>query len=172
MAGLSFCWRHSWTLMAMHVERLAAVDTGKLVAASRLFDEPIDEVAAARYLSAPENALLVAYVGDEPAGFVRGTILHQLSTTRRQMFLYEIGVDDRFQRQGIGRALIQAMAGLARQEDCAEMFVFTNRSNSAAMRLYETTGGITEADDEQMFVYYLFDPPAGQESSVTSISGL
>lgn len=144
----------------MHLERLTAGDAEKLAAASHLFDEPVDEVAAERYLSAPENAVFVAYVGDEPAGFVRGTILHQLSTARRQLFLYEIAVDRRFQRQGIGRALIEAMAGLARNEDCAEMFVFTNRSNRAAMQLYEATGAVTEADDEQMFVYN-FDPPRG-----------
>ncbi|HYM96024.1 MAG TPA: GNAT family N-acetyltransferase [Candidatus Sulfotelmatobacter sp.] len=69
------------------------------------------------------------------------------------MFLYEIGVDERFQRQGIGRALIEAIAELARADGCEEMFVFTNRSNAAAMRLYESTGWVIEAEDEQMFVY-------------------
>ena len=33
------------------------------------------------------------------------------------------------------------------------MFVFTNRSNVPAMRLYESTGGRIEADDEQMFTW-------------------
>ena len=104
--------------------------------------------------------LILAYVREKPAGFVRGTILHQLKSARGQMFLYEIGVDDRLQRQGIGRALIEAIAELARAEGCEEMFVFTNRSNVAAMNLYQSTGGAVEAGDEQMFVYY-FDGPAG-----------
>jgi ribosomal protein S18 acetylase RimI-like enzyme len=144
----------------VRLERLTAADTQKLLAASHLFDEPVDPAAAERYLSADQNALFIAYVGQEPAGFVRGTILHQLKSTRGQMLLYEIGVDDRFQRQGVGRSLINAITDLARAEGCEEMFVLTNRSNAAAMGLYETTGGVTEAGDEQMFVYY-FDPTTG-----------
>lgn len=144
----------------MRVQRLTAGDTTRFLACSHLFDEPLDAVAAERYLAAPENAVFIAYIGDEPAGFVRGTILHQVSTTRRQMFLYEIAVDERFQRRGAGRALVKAISELAREEGCAEMFVFTNRSNAPAMRLYQSTGAITEADDEQMFVYR-FDPPGG-----------
>lgn len=33
------------------------------------------------------------------------------------------------------------------------MFVLTNASNAPAMRLYETTGGQREAEDDVVFVY-------------------
>ena len=73
------------------------------------------------------------------------------------MFLYEIGVEPEYQRRGIGTALIRALERICRDEGFAEMFVFTNRSNTAAMRLYASTGGHTEADDEQMFVWTYLD---------------
>jgi ribosomal protein S18 acetylase RimI-like enzyme len=69
------------------------------------------------------------------------------------VFLYEIAVAPEYQRRGVATALIQGLERICRDEGMAEMFVFTNRSNTAAMRLYASTGGHTEADDEQMFVW-------------------
>ena len=73
------------------------------------------------------------------------------------MFLYEIDVAPEYQRQGVGTALIRVLERICRDEGFAEMFVFTNRSNTAAMRLYASTGAHTEADDEQMFVWTYVD---------------
>jgi ribosomal protein S18 acetylase RimI-like enzyme len=69
------------------------------------------------------------------------------------MLLYEIGVAPEYQRRGIGTALIRALERICRDRGFAEMFVFTNRSNTAAMRLYTSTGAHAEADDEQMLVW-------------------
>jgi len=67
--------------------------------------------------------------------------------------LYEIAVAPEFHRRGIGTALIRGLERICREQGFAEMFVFTNRSNAAAMRLYGSTGAHTEAADEQMFVW-------------------
>jgi aminoglycoside 3-N-acetyltransferase I len=137
----------------LRIQRLAPADTAELVAAAELFDSSPVEAAARRYLADEDCVFLLAYDGPDVAGFVRGTLLPQIETARRQMFLYEIDVAPAFQRRGIATALVNALATVAKEAGCNEMFVFTNRSNYAAMRLYETTGGVTEADDEQMFVY-------------------
>jgi ribosomal protein S18 acetylase RimI-like enzyme len=138
---------------ALRIKRLAPADTAELVAAAELFDSPPVEEAARRYLADERCVFLLAYDGPDIAGFIRGTLLPQIETARHQMFLYEIDVAPPFQRRGIAKALVNALAAIARVAGCNEMFVFTNRSNEAAMRLYATTGGVTEADDEQMFVY-------------------
>jgi ribosomal protein S18 acetylase RimI-like enzyme len=137
----------------LRLKRLAPADTAELVAAAELFDSPPVEEAARRYLSDDRCVLLLAYDGPDVAGYIRGTLLPQIETARQQLFLYEIAVAPPFQRRGIAKALINALAAIAREAGCNEMFVFTNRSNPAAMRLYATTGGVIEADDEQMFVY-------------------
>jgi len=129
--------------------------------AGHLFDRLPDEQATGAYLADRRNYLLLAYADDRAVtrsdvaavGFVRGTELGRLDGPERQMLLYEIAVAPEYQRQGIGAALIRALEQICRDEGFAEMFVFTNRSNAAAMRLYASTGAHTEADDEQMFVW-------------------
>jgi len=51
--------------------------------------------------------------------------------------------------------MIHYLLDLLRSEGFFEAWVLTNKSNSAAMMLYSSTGGIKDSDDEQMFVYYL-----------------
>jgi ribosomal protein S18 acetylase RimI-like enzyme len=138
----------------MRVERIRPGDERRVLDAADLFDRPPTMDAARAYLADRRNYLLLSYADDgTPTGFVRGTELGRLDGPERQMLLYEIGVDRAFQRQGFGKALVAALERICRDEGFAEMFVFTNRSNEAAMRLYASTGGHTESDDEQMFVW-------------------
>jgi ribosomal protein S18 acetylase RimI-like enzyme len=138
----------------IRVERVGPGDESRVLDAVDLFDRAPEPESTRAYLVDDRNYLLLAYVDDGPAaGFVRGTVLRRPDGPERQMFLYEIGVDPEWQRRGVGTALIRGLERICRDEGMAEMFVFTNRSNTAAMRLYASTGGHTEADDEQMFVW-------------------
>ena len=142
----------------MRTERMRPGDEQRVLAAADLFDRPPDEQATRAYLADDRNYLLLSFADDGIAtGFVRGTALGRLEGPERQMFLYEIGVDPAYQRRGIATALIRALEQICRDEGFGEMFVFTNRSNTAAMRLYASTGGQTESDDEQMFVWTYLD---------------
>ena len=58
-----------------------------------------------------------------------------------EMFLYELGVDDSARRQGIGRALVQALAALAREQGCYDMWVLADADNEAAQATYARAGG-------------------------------
>jgi ribosomal protein S18 acetylase RimI-like enzyme len=57
------------------------------------------------------------------------------------MFLYELGVEERFRRRGIGRALITALAELAQSNGCTGMWVLTDDDNDAAVAAYTSSGG-------------------------------
>jgi len=138
----------------MRVERIRSGLEQRVLDAAHLFDRPPDVQATRTYLADDRNYLLLAYLDDGAvAGFVRGTELRRLDGPARQMFLYEIDVAPEYQRRGVGAALIRALEQICRDEGFGEMFVFTNRSNTAAMRLYASTGAHTETDDEQMFVW-------------------
>jgi len=130
----------------LRVEWIRTGDEQRVLAAAGLFDRPPHGPATREYLARDENYLLIAYLDDgTAAGFVRGTELRTLDSPARQMFLYEIGVAPGFQRRGIGKALIRSLEQICRDRGFAEMFVLTNRSNTAAMRLNESTGGHTES---------------------------
>jgi ribosomal protein S18 acetylase RimI-like enzyme len=97
--------------------------------------------------------MFVAYVGGEPAGFVSGVELtHPDKGT--EMFLYELAVDERFQRRGIGRQLTQALLDLARQRGCYGMWVLTDADNEAALRTYRSTG-VEEESSHVMLTWRL-----------------
>lgn len=50
-----------------------------------------------------------------------------------EMFLYELAVAEGQQRRGIGKALVAALARLARQANCYGMWVLTDDDNRAAV---------------------------------------
>jgi ribosomal protein S18 acetylase RimI-like enzyme len=57
------------------------------------------------------------------------------------MFLYELAVDEPTRRRGIGQALVEALAVLARERGCYGMFVLTEDDNVAALATYRSAGG-------------------------------
>jgi ribosomal protein S18 acetylase RimI-like enzyme len=139
--------------MTVQVRRIEPGQEADVLAAAALFDRPPDEQSTRAYLADDRNYLFLAFLDGVAVGFLRATELRRLDGPERQMFLYEIDVDEAYQRRGIGKALIGAIDAVCREQGFAEMFVLTNRSNTAAMRLYESTGAHTESDDEQMLVW-------------------
>jgi ribosomal protein S18 acetylase RimI-like enzyme len=125
----------------MDIRRVGSLDP--LLAAGRLFDDPPRPDAAERFLAAEGHHLLVAYVDEVPAGMVTGVeTTHPDKGT--EMFLYELGVDDGFRGQGIGRSLVTALAELARERGCYGMWVVTEGDNAPAKATYRAAGGIAE----------------------------
>jgi ribosomal protein S18 acetylase RimI-like enzyme len=97
--------------------------------------------------------LLVAYRENVPCGFLYAYLLDSPNSVQPKMFLYSIDVFENHQRGGIGTCLIRYLKRIGKRENCSEIFVLTNRSNNAAMKLYESTGGKKDNTDDVMFVY-------------------
>lgn len=57
---------------AVRIERLASGDEARILAATELFDHAPTEAYTGHFLDESGHVLLVAYEGDEPAGFVSG----------------------------------------------------------------------------------------------------
>jgi ribosomal protein S18 acetylase RimI-like enzyme len=92
----------------------------------------------------PRTALLeddrtrfvVAFDGDEPVGFAFGYELPRRHGRATIFFVYEVDVDERYRRQGIGSRMLRNL--LAGYE---EAFVLTEPDNAAANALYASLGG-------------------------------
>ena len=63
-----------------------------------------------------------------------------------EMFLYELAVREPSQRRGIGKALVAALASLARERGCYGMFVLTDADNAAALATYRSAGAAAPSD--------------------------
>jgi ribosomal protein S18 acetylase RimI-like enzyme len=135
------------------IRRLGQGDDAAVVAAEALFDGPAQAEATQRFLAEPGHHLLVAYAGAEPVGFVSGVeVTHPDKGT--EMFLYELAVDEGWRRQGIGRALVDALAALGRQQGCYGMWVITDADNDAALATYTRAGAARE--DGQVCLVWTF----------------
>lgn len=106
------------------------------------------------FLSRPENYLIVATDGSMPIGYVVAYLLDRVDRKQAMMFFYEISVAESHQRRGAGAAMIKLLKSFCRKQGVMKMWVHTNRSNLAAVGLYETTGGTADASgDEISFLY-------------------
>ncbi len=123
------------------VTTIERVDDPELVtAASHLFDGPAKIDATRRFVDEPTHHILLA-LDDErrPVGMVTGVeTTHPDKGT--EMFLYELAVDEGSRQQGIGAALVRALADLAKQHGCYGMWVLTDDDNPAALATYNTAG--------------------------------
>ena len=128
------------------VRRMRPGDDELVLAAPELFDGPPTVEATALFLSKEGHHLLMAFDGDDPphaVGFVSGVeTTHPDKGT--EMFLYELAVAEEARNRGVGRALVAALADVARELGCYGMWVLTDDDNPAALRAYEAAGGRQE----------------------------
>lgn len=123
----------------MQIDRLRAEDVDRVLRAAQLFDDPPRRVWVEDFLSRDGHHLLVANVDGVNTGFVTGVeIAHPDKGV--EMLLYELGVDEAYRNQGIGRALTLALVELARERGCRGMWVPTEEDNEAAIATYRSAG--------------------------------
>ena len=125
----------------MRIARLARGDEAVVLTGSELFDKPATATRAAAFLAREGHHLLFALTDeDEPIGFVSGVeTMHPDKGT--EMFLYELEVAEAHRGKGVGRALVAALADLARELGCYGMWVATDADNVAALKAYTAAGG-------------------------------
>jgi ribosomal protein S18 acetylase RimI-like enzyme len=119
----------------------------------RFFLEDLRDNHIHNFLISDHNYLLVAVWEGVPVGVLLGYRLERPETQRPKLFVYEMEVLAAQRGRGIGKVLINSFQDIARQVNATEIFLMTNQSNIPAMRLYESTGGVQEGDDNVLFVY-------------------
>jgi GNAT superfamily N-acetyltransferase len=123
----------------MRIARLRPGDEALLLSGAALFDNPPTEAWTREFLARPGHHLLFALADEEPIGFVSGVeTMHPDKGT--EMFLYELDVAEAHRNRGVGRALVGALADLARELGCYGMWVATDADNGAALRAYGAAG--------------------------------
>ncbi len=145
----------------MRIERVT--DAAAVLAAGELFDGPPLAEPTARFLADPDHHLLLAYDGPRPIGMITGVeMTHPDKGT--EMFVYELGVAPEDRRRGVATALVEALAGLARERGCYGMWVSTEPDNEAAQRTYRKAGASEDAQFV-MLSWDLIDSPGPADRS-------
>lgn len=118
------------------------------VASFRHPQEMMVHLALSRLLEIVENqshVTLVAQVGGRLAGFL--LMLDDLPdevTSTPQAFIAYMAVEPDLQRQGVGKALLEAAEGEAKSRGLPYMSLMVTEENTAARSLYASEGYFTE----------------------------
>jgi ribosomal protein S18 acetylase RimI-like enzyme len=140
------------------VRRLGTEDAASARAALSTLKEtghgPLpSEARLAGFLSRAENIFLVASLDAMPRGFLLAYALDRVDRDRPMLCLYEIGVAVKYRGSGVGTRLVRELLRVCAQIDATEVWTITNRSNVAATRLFEATGGVAPAVDDVVYVW-------------------
>jgi ribosomal protein S18 acetylase RimI-like enzyme len=135
------------------ITRLTALDGAVLAELNREFGFGWDPTHAARFLRDPDNFLLVATADGRICGVLYGYRLHRLDQREADVLLYSIDVGERDRRRGVGRRLVEATKRWAAEIGADEVWVITDRANTAAVALYRSAGGVEEAPEAVTFVF-------------------
>lgn len=96
-----------------------------------------EHVPQTALLADERTIFLVAFEEAESVGFAFGYVLPRRHREPEILFVYEIEVDERHRRQGIGRRLLAELIRLGG----APAFLLTEQDNDAANALYASLGG-------------------------------
>lgn len=89
--------------------------------------------------------LLGAPDGDErPQGVLQLRFRWSVWKSAEDCWLEDLYVRDAARRSGLGRALVEAAVGRARERGCKRIELDVNEDNAAARALYEACGFLTE----------------------------
>ena len=132
---------------ALTVRRETAVDAALAARLDAMFDEDVawDDAQGRRFLADPDALLLVARWDGVPCGFLTAYRLQRFDRRRAEVVLYEIGVEEPFQRRGAGRALVEEAKRWATEVGADELWVMTEEDNAPARALYAAAGGAEES---------------------------
>lgn len=116
-------------------------------------DEEMEPVYA-RYIS--RGCSMGAYEGDRLVGIAIG----EKQSWNGTLWIWEFHVDPAHRRQGIGRGLMEAMAGLAREHGCRCITLETQNTNLPAISFYRSVGFVIDSID--LSYYTNTDPVDGE----------
>jgi aminoglycoside 6'-N-acetyltransferase I len=119
-----------------------------------VFDNPLDPRLVAEFLGDDRHHLAVAVDQSQVIGFA--SAVHYVHPDKHpELWINEVAVAPNHQGRGVGKAVIRTLLQHGERLGCEAAWVLTNRSNSAAMRLYAATGGQEGPHDQVMFTFLL-----------------
>ena len=122
--------------------------------ADDVFDNPVDEAYAREFLADPRHHIVVALSEGVVIGFA--SAVHYIHPDKpTELWINEVGVADAHQGKGVGKAIMNELLHLGKQFGCVNAWVLTDRSNTAANRLYQSTGGQVAEGDTVMYEFRL-----------------
>jgi len=144
----------------IEVKRLKPKDTElakRAINALKPAPEPDHKNVTADYLrdflEEDKNILILALEDHSPVGFALAYLLDRVDRNQTMILFYEIIVSPIHRRHGLGTKMVNELKRIGHDLNVMKIWVLTNKSNTAAVGLYESTGARQAGDDDVLFVY-------------------
>lgn len=136
---------------SVDLRRLSATDTAPLRALNEVFGEafgdsetytraPPSEAYLSGLLAKEHVIALVALVAGRVVGGLVAYELEKFERARRELYIYDLAVAQRYRRRGIATALIGQLREIAAARGAWMVYVQADYGDTAAIALYERLG--------------------------------
>lgn len=134
-------------MQGVSIRRLAATDKQlaqqTFLTMAQVFDEE-SSVLSSPYLESllgrQDFWAFAAVAGGQVVGGITAFLLPLTRLEQRELFVYDIAVQEEWQRKGIGRALVNTLRQAAAAEGIAEGFVLADNEDTHALDFYRALG--------------------------------
>ncbi len=138
--------------MSLQVRRLDKEDVDKFLALIQVFEEVFEmknfTMPGEKYLQAllakEDFFVFVALLEDKVVGGLTAYTLQQYYSERPLVYIYDLAVLSHYQRQGIGKLLMEGITTFCKGIGMEEVFVQADQVDQHALAFYQATGGIAE----------------------------
>lgn len=118
-----------------------------------VFDHAIIPEQLQAFLEDPRHVLFVASDAEQVIGMA-SAFEYFHPDKQSQLFINEVGVARSHQNQGIGRKLVAALIGVAKNRGCVYAWLGTENNNVAAQACF---GAVPGGSEPQPFLLYEWD---------------
>ena len=108
------------------------------------------------FLKNPQNWMFAALSSGRIIGFAYGYELTRLDGAGNMLYIHEVGVVKKLQRQGIGSRLMTELKAACKSRGLCRYFLITDRNNTGANALYQKLGGEVSVASQGSDVVYHF----------------
>ena len=115
--------------------------------ARQFYQSPLSAEQAQALLKRDGHFLLCLLEEGQPAGFCYFHLLPQWYSGKKEVFLYDIEVEERHRRKGYGRQLFREAARFARDRGASTVWLMVERSNTSALAFYQALGGSVQEEE-------------------------
>ena len=112
---------------------------------------------ARQFLLNPMNWIFASIEDNRIIGFAYGYELNRLNNIGNMLYIHEVGVLPEYQRQGIGKQILNSIKVLCKLSGICRFFLFTEKSNIASCALYNSVGGEPAHDDDISYFFNKLD---------------
>ncbi|MBD0255949.1 MAG: GNAT family N-acetyltransferase [Cytophagales bacterium] len=138
--------------MSVKVRRLNKEDLDKFIALIRVFEEVFEMegfmMPGEKYLQAllakEDFFVFVALLEDKVVGGLTAYTLQQYYSQKPLAYIYDLAVLRHYQRQGIGKWLMEEITAFCKGIGMEEVFVQADQVDQHAIEFYRATGGTAE----------------------------